>query len=105
MAYDHDEQLIEATAVRRTRLARALLFGEHRLLRSWTDRVGTHLAAAFLAVLACAGCVAASFIINLFANDDRMGRTAPTPDEVTVSTLAAARHQPSATGAPAGGAR
>lgn len=82
MAYDHDEQLIEATTVRRTRLTRALLFGEARLRRSWTDRIGTHLAAAFLAVLACAGCIAASFIIHLFASDGSLGGS-PTPPPST----------------------
>lgn len=74
MAYDYDDQLIEATAVRRVRLAHALLYGPDRLQRRWSDRVGTHLAAAFLTVLICAVCVAVSFIVQLFSNDPMMNR-------------------------------
>lgn len=74
MAYDYDDQLIEATAVRRGRLAHALLYGQERLHRRWNDRVGTHLASAFLAVLICAVCVAISFVIRLFSEDPMMNR-------------------------------
>lgn len=89
MTYDYDDQLIEATGVRRGRLAQALLFGPARLRRQWTDRVGTHLAGAFLTVLLCAGCVAVSFVIQLFADDPALQRSAPGPGAT------------SATGAPA----
>jgi hypothetical protein len=74
MAGDYDEQVIEATAVRRQRLVQALLFGPERLRRVWNDRVGTHLAAAFVAVLACAVCVAVSFVVDLLASDPSLGR-------------------------------
>lgn len=74
MADDHDEQLIEATGVRRTRLTEALLHGPDRLRRSWSDRVGTHLAGAFLAVLGCAVCVAVAFVMHLLSGDPAIGR-------------------------------
>ncbi|MGL4745009.1 MAG: hypothetical protein ACRCXL_11555 [Dermatophilaceae bacterium] len=75
MADDYDEQLIEATRVRRDRLTQALLHGPHRLRRVWTDRVGTHLASAFVAVLACTVCVAVAFVAQLLENDPTVGRS------------------------------
>ncbi|MGL5818560.1 MAG: hypothetical protein ACRCYR_13415 [Phycicoccus sp.] len=75
MADDYDEQLIEATRVRRDRLTEALLHGPHRLRRVWSDRVGTHLASAFVAVLACTVCVAVAFVAQLLENDPTIGRS------------------------------
>lgn len=75
MADDYDEQLIEATRVRRDRLTQALLHGPHRLRRVWSDRVGTHLASAFVAVLACTVCVAVAFVAQLLENDPTIGRS------------------------------
>ncbi|MGL5861523.1 MAG: hypothetical protein ACRCY9_09755 [Phycicoccus sp.] len=77
MADDYDEQLIEATRVRRDRLVQALLHGPHRLRRVWSDRVGTHLASAFVAVLACAVCVAVAFVAQLLETDPALGRSRP----------------------------
>ncbi|MGL5864408.1 MAG: hypothetical protein ACRCYX_00870 [Dermatophilaceae bacterium] len=75
MADDYDEQLIEATRVRRDRLTEALLHGPQRLRRVWSDRVGTHLAGAFVAVLAGAVCVAVAFVAQVLENDPTIGRS------------------------------
>lgn len=88
MAYDYDEQLIEAMGARRQRLAQALMYGPDRLLRRWTNRIGTHLASAFTAVLVCAVCIAVSFVSNLLANDPALKRNqAPTGSQTTSPTL------------------
>jgi hypothetical protein len=70
LSYGYDDQLIDAVAVRRRRIESALMFGDQRLRRSWSDRTRTFVGAAFLAVIAAAGCVAVSFVTNLLANDD-----------------------------------
>lgn len=67
MAYTYDEQLIDAVAVRRRRLTAALLHGEHRLQRPWSDRVMTLVAGGALAALIAAGCVAFSFVADLLS--------------------------------------
>ncbi len=70
MSYGYDEQLIDAVAVRRRRIEAALMFGDQRLRRAWSDRTRTFVLAAFFAVLAAAGCVAVSFVTNLLSKDD-----------------------------------
>ncbi|MGL4175724.1 MAG: hypothetical protein ACRCSN_06560, partial [Dermatophilaceae bacterium] len=97
MADDYDEQLIEATRVRRDRLTQALLHGPHRLRRVWSDRVGTHLASAFVAVLACAVCVAVAFVGQLLESDPTLGRnrTASTTPEQPPSSTPSPSPQPS----------
>lgn len=67
MAYTYDEQLIDAVAVRRRRLTAALLHGQHRLQRQWSDRVMTFAAGAGAATLIAAGCVAVSFVADLLS--------------------------------------
>lgn len=81
MAYEYDDQLIDATAVRRQRLTAALLYRNERLRRQWSDRLRTLLIGAFLTVLLCAGCVAVSFVTKLLSDDpvlsSRTSRSAP----------------------------
>lgn len=77
--YSYDDQLIDSVRVRRQRLAHALLHREERLRRQWTDRVGTFLAGAFLAVLACAACVAVSFVMHLLSTDTSLSRSPLNP--------------------------
>jgi hypothetical protein len=62
MAYQYDDQLIEAAAVRRERLTAALLYGPDRSRRQWSSNLGSSLAGAFLGGLLCAGCVGASYL-------------------------------------------
>lgn len=77
--YTYDDQVIDAVRVRRQRLAQALLHRDQRLRRQWSERVGAFLVSAFLAVLACAACVAVSFVINLLSSDGTLQRPgAPT---------------------------
>lgn len=69
MSYSYDDQLIEATLVRRRRLVAALLFGGDRVRRTAPDAQRLLLAGAFIAALACAACVGASFVMHLLATD------------------------------------
>ncbi|HKJ12388.1 MAG TPA: hypothetical protein VJ976_08375 [Ornithinimicrobium sp.] len=62
MAYDYDDQLIEAAAVRRERLTAGLLFGPDRLRRRWSSHLRVTLAGTCLAGLICAGCVGVSYV-------------------------------------------
>lgn len=77
MPYTYDDQLIDAVAVRRRRLSLALLFGRQRLRRTWSDRVSTFMISAILAVLACAACVAISFVTHLLSSDPALQRNRP----------------------------
>lgn len=72
--YTYDDQLLDAVKVRRKRLAQALLHRSERLRRTWTDGLGTMLASIFFAVLACAVCVAVSFVMHLLATDTTFKR-------------------------------
>ncbi|MGB3186102.1 MAG: hypothetical protein WBG36_12095 [Ornithinimicrobium sp.] len=67
MTYTYDEQLIDATGVRRRRLTGALLHGPQRLRRQFSNLAMTFLASGLIAALISAGCVAASFVMNLLA--------------------------------------
>lgn len=67
MAYDYDDRLIDATAVRRERLTAALLYGPQRSHRRRSDGLRTLLASAFLTAAICAGCVAFSFVMGVLA--------------------------------------
>lgn len=69
MSYEYDDQLIDATAVRRRRVVGALLHGRLRTQRQWNDRLGLLVASVFVAVLVCAGCVGVSFVTDLLSRD------------------------------------
>ncbi|ANP26655.1 hypothetical protein DAD186_00960 [Dermabacter vaginalis] len=97
--YTYDDQLLDAVKVRRKRLAQALLHRSERLRRTWTDGLGNMLGSIFLAVLACAVCVAVSFVMHLLATDTTFKRNpmqgtsvttpanaTPTPDEKPASS-------------------
>lgn len=103
MAYDYDEQLIEAMGARRQRLAQALMYGPDRLLRRWTNRLSTHLVSAFVAVLICTVCVAVSFVTNLLAKDPSLQRnkqlapvTSSAPPAVTTTPATPVPSRPTA---------
>ncbi|UNK46664.1 hypothetical protein [Arthrobacter sulfonylureivorans] len=65
MAHDYDNQLIESVAVRRTRLATALLYGNNPLQRRWKSSVRTFFFSVALAAVIAAVCVGYSFVTNL----------------------------------------
>ncbi len=67
MTYSYDEQLIDATGVRRRRLTGALLHGQQRLHRQFSNLTMTLLASGLLAALISAGCVVSSFVMGLLA--------------------------------------
>ena len=77
MYYVYDEQLIDAVTVRRRRIESALMFGDQRLRRAWSDRVRTFVLAAFLAVIAAAACIAVSFVTQLLSKDTTIRPTSP----------------------------
>lgn len=77
MSYNYDAQLIDSVRLGHARIEGALLFGEDRLKRQFRRRVGTFLVGFFLAVLGCAGCVIAGWVISLLA--DMQARNAPPP--------------------------
>jgi hypothetical protein len=77
VSYGYDEQLIDAVAVRRRRIESALMFGDQRLRRGWSDRVRTFVIAAFLAVIAAAACVAVSFVAHLLSTDTTIRPNSP----------------------------
>jgi hypothetical protein len=63
MSRDYDAQLLETVAVRRQRLADALLSGSLRARRrASNDNLRRALAGAVLAAVLCAGCVGWSFL-------------------------------------------
>lgn len=80
MTYSYDDQLIDAVAVRRRRLAGALLLGPDRVRQAPVDRVRTLLGGGVLAAVLAAGCVAGSFVAQLMSDEQRMrpGPAAPT---------------------------
>ncbi|MCH1868176.1 hypothetical protein [Nocardioides sp. CFH 31398] len=90
MSYTYDEQLIDAVAVRRQRLTAALMFGPDRLRREWHDRIRPFIGGALLAAVIAAGCVATSFVQQLFAENPPGGvPTAPvTPSPQSLPTPA-----------------
>jgi hypothetical protein len=77
VSYGYDDQLIDAVAVRRRRIESALLFGDQRLRRTWSDRTRTFVVAAFLTVVAAAGCEAVSFVTHLLSTDTTIRPTSP----------------------------
>ncbi len=89
VSYGYDEQLIEAVAVRRRRIESAFMFGDQRLRRAWSDRTRTFVLAAFLAVLAAAGCVAVSFVTQLLSHD-----TTIRPTTSSISSISSISRSP-----------
>jgi len=67
VSYSYDEQLIDATWVRRKRLTGALLHGPGRLRREFSNLWMTFMASGLIAALISAGCVAVSFVVHLLA--------------------------------------
>ncbi|MDE9367035.1 hypothetical protein PZ938_15570 [Luteipulveratus sp. YIM 133132] len=96
MSYSYDDLLIESVATRRQRLGGALMFGQERLRRDWSDRLRTFVAGVFLAALAAAGCVAVSFVTHLLSSDPtlRQGGGVPAVPPAQITRL----QQPSAEG-------
>ena len=76
MAMDFDAQLIESVEVRRNRLASALLFGANPTERRWRERTRVLVYGVAAAALACALCVAISFVVMVITNwqDERAER-------------------------------
>ncbi|CAN5609608.1 hypothetical protein BH23ACT6_BH23ACT6_11060 [soil metagenome] len=72
MSYTYDEQLIDASGVRRQRLTGASLHGHNRLRRQFSNLAMTFLASALVATLGAAACVAVSFVIHLLAQQARV---------------------------------
>jgi hypothetical protein len=68
MAMDFDAQLIESVEVRRNRLTSALLFGANPTERRWKERSRVLAYGVATAALACALCVAISFVIMVITN-------------------------------------
>lgn len=87
VSYGYDEQLIDAVAVRRRRIETALMFGDQRLRRAWSDRARTFVLAAFLAVIAAAGCVAVSFVTDLLSRDSTVRPVSSVPSALTPAHL------------------
>lgn len=71
MARDTDAQLLEAAAVRRTRLRDALLRGQLRTRQPGSDNVGRFVIGCILATVLCAGCVGWSFLQEAFVQQRR----------------------------------
>lgn len=61
----YDQQVVEAEENRRARLHGAVFFGPDRWRRRWPRTLRPLVIGLFLAALIAAGCVAASFIVNL----------------------------------------
>lgn len=76
MAMDFDAQLIESVEVRRNRLTSALLFGANPTERRWRERSRILVYGVVTAALACALCVAISFVVMVITNwqDERAAR-------------------------------
>lgn len=71
MSYTYDEQLIDAVAVRRSRLVGALLHGPKRLRHAFCDRLMTYAVSAGLSVVVAAACIGVSFVTDLLARSPR----------------------------------
>ncbi|MGD6979487.1 MULTISPECIES: hypothetical protein [Citricoccus] len=76
MAMDFDAQLIESVEVRRNRLTAAFLFGANPTERRWRERTRVLVYGVVTAALACALCVAISFVVMVITNwqDERAER-------------------------------
>ena len=75
MERDYDAQLLESVAVRRQRLADALLHGSLRTRRRASDNLRRAVGGAVAAAVLCAGCVGWSFLHHQL---DRQRRQSPT---------------------------
>lgn len=75
MAREHDTQLIESVAVRRTRMRESLLWGRERRSRATSENLGRLALSMVLAAVACAGCVGWAFLQNMLA--ERASHPAP----------------------------
>jgi hypothetical protein len=68
---DYDAQLLESVAVRRQRLADALLHGSLRTRRRASDNLRRAFAGAVVAAVLCAGCVGWSFLQRQLDQQDQ----------------------------------
>lgn len=75
MERDYDAQLLESVAVRRQRLADALLHGSLRTRRRASDNLRRAVGGAVAAAVLCAGCVGWSFLHHQL---DQQRRQSPT---------------------------
>jgi hypothetical protein len=62
VARDYDTQLLESVAVRRRRLRDAVLFGQHRMRRTFDEGLNKILVGLCVAAVVCAGCVGWSLV-------------------------------------------
>jgi hypothetical protein len=74
---DYDAQLLESVAVRRQRLADALLHGSLRSRRRATDNLRRAVAGAVVAAVLCAGCVGGSFLQQQLEQQRQQQRAVP----------------------------
>lgn len=63
---DYDQQLLESIAIRRDRLVCAVLFGQRRAQRNFSDSIRFFLIGLVITALIASGCVATSFVTTLF---------------------------------------
>lgn len=70
LSIDYDQQILESVAVRRSRLLKAMLFGQERTRRVFNDGLKFLFISAIITTIICAGCIGYSFIINLFAESN-----------------------------------
>ena len=76
MAREHDTQLLESVAVRRTRLRESMLWGWHRRMRTCSDNLKTLGISVVVAAVACAGCVGWSYLQEIL--EQRATSSTPT---------------------------
>ena len=77
MERDYDAQLLESVAVRRQRLADALLHGSLRTRRRASDNLRRAFAGAVVAAVLCAGCVGWSFLQRQLEQQQQQRRLLP----------------------------
>lgn len=95
---DFDAQLIESVQVRRNRLTAALLFGANPTERRWRDRTRLLAYGVATAALACALCVAISFVVMVITNwqDERAERERQQGQALAALPMTSAPPSPSA---------
>lgn len=60
-----DQQVVESVALRRQRVRNAVHFGHHRWRHQLQDHIKPLVMGVVFAALIAAGCIAASFVVNL----------------------------------------